>query len=330
MREPPAPRPLKFAAIDVGSNAVRLLLSRVITDDGRVVFKKESLVRIPLRLGEDVFTRRDISPEKRISLTSTLLGFRHLMAAYGAHDYLACATCAMREAENGTELVAEVRAASGVELEVIDGSREAELICLSRPEGWLQEDQAYLFIDVGGGSTEITLFANLRRVEANSFDVGGIRILKGGVPPGRWDQMRRWVREATGSYRPVTAIGSGGNINKIFRLARQKEGTAITYKRFRRIFNYLRGFTLEERIGTLGLKPDRADVIIPASEIYLSVMKWAKSKAMLVPMVGLSDGLVRVLYDRYRGRTAGSGTSGGVDVSSDPSEPATGMAGSKP
>jgi len=307
------PASLRFAAVDVGSNAVRLLLSRVFTGESVHVFKKESLVRMPLRLGEEVFTSDFISADKKKQLIGTMIGFRHLMEAYGALDHLACATSAMREARNGQEVADEVRAASGIALEIIDGGREAEIICLGRPEGWLNPDEVYLFIDVGGGSTEITLFAGLEKVTACSFDIGGIRILEDLVPKGRWDDMKTWVRETTMPYRPVISIGSGGNINKIFRLARKKEGARISYKALRDMYAYLSSFTLEERVRLLGLRPDRADVIIPASEIYLSIMKWAKSKSMRVPMVGLSDGLIHILFERHlRGGPAADPDSAGT------------------
>jgi exopolyphosphatase/guanosine-5'-triphosphate,3'-diphosphate pyrophosphatase len=306
MSAPQTPRPLKFAAIDVGTNAVRLLLSRVFPDGTQPRIKKESLVRIPLRLGEDVFSTKRVSREKQGSLLQTLQGFRQLMEAYGAIDYMACGTSAMREAENGADVVAAIRAAAGIDLEVIDGRREAEIICTSRPEGWPDKDRAYLFVDVGGGSTEVSILSRLRRVASASFDIGGVRLMQGGVPESRWADMKRWLRTETRAHRPLVAIGSGGNINKIFRLARKKEGASLSYKRLRNMYNYLRTFSLEQRIHELGLRPDRADVIIPASEIYLSVMKWSRCRKMLVPMAGLSDGLIYLLYQRYLGEPAGS------------------------
>ena len=292
---------LKFAAIDVGTNAVRLLLSRVFPNDARPRVKKESLVRMPLRLGEDVFTTRRISPQKQQSLLQTMQGFRALINAYQPVDYMACATSAMREAENGREVVVAIQAASDIDIEIIGGSREAEIICTSRPEGWLREDQAYLFVDVGGGSTELAILSRLRLVASASFDIGGVRLMQGRVPAARWEEMKGWIRAHTKPHRPLVAIGSGGNINKVFRLARNKEGTSLAYNRLREMYRHLQQFSLEQRIYELGLRPDRADVIIPASEIYISVMKWAKCKEMLVPMAGLADGLIYLLYDRYLG-----------------------------
>jgi exopolyphosphatase/guanosine-5'-triphosphate,3'-diphosphate pyrophosphatase len=309
---------IRLAAIDAGSNAVRLLLSRVLHNGREQVYKKESLVRMPLRLGADVFSHGVLSEQKIDELVATMHGFSHLMRAYGALDHLACATSAMREATNGVAVVEAIRKQSGIDIEIINGQREAEIISMGRPGGWLNADEQYMFVDVGGGSTEITFFAGTQRVSSQSFEIGGIRLLQGGISGSRWQDMKNWVRTASKPYRPIVAIGSGGNINKLFRLARKKEGTRLSYRELRHLYDYLRQFTFSERITRLGLRPDRADVIIPAAQIYLRVMKWADCKAMLVPMTGLSDGLIHLLVERMSGETSRQPNRGRITASTPP------------
>lgn len=293
---------MKFAAIDIGSNAVRLLLTQVLENGDKPYFKKDSLIRIPLRLGEDAFVRRRISDEKGEQLVKTMTGFRALIDAYRALDYMACATSAMREASNGQSLVEEVRRRSKVDLQIVDGGMEAELLYANRFEEQLERDKAYLYIDVGGGSTELTLLYHKKSVASRSFNIGTVRSLQNLVPRQSWDEMRAWLKQHTREPVPVAAIGSGGNINKIFKLARLKEGKPLSLKKIKQIFQHLSSYTYYDRITKLGLRPDRADVIIPASEIYLSVMKWAKIKKIYVPQIGISDGMIHVLYDRYKQR----------------------------
>jgi exopolyphosphatase/guanosine-5'-triphosphate,3'-diphosphate pyrophosphatase len=293
---------LKFAAIDIGTNAVRLLLSRVIESGTGAIFKKESLVRMPIRLGEDVFASRIISERKIENLVKTVIAFRNLIEAYEAVDYRACATSAVREAENGAAVVNEIKRRAGIELEVIDGRREAQIICSNRPDRIPNEKGSFLYIDVGGGSTDMTFFSGDRTIDTASFNIGGLRILAGLVSKSDWKEMKKWLKDTTAGYREIYAIGSGGNINKIFRMARKKESEAISYKKIKEIYKYLNSFTLEERIQSLKLRPDRADVIIPAAEIYLAAMKWAGIKEMYVPVAGLSDGLVRLLYEEHKQR----------------------------
>jgi len=289
---------LKFAAIDVGSNAVRLLLSRVIENGGEPFFKKESLVRIPIRLGEDAFSQSRISREKEANLIKTMSGFRYLMEAYEAMDYIACATSAMREAENGNEIVERIRDASGIRLEIIDGRQEADIINSNHIEKRLNPDLSYLYVDVGGGSTELTLFSRGESVSSRSFNIGTVRLLKNLVRKSDWQEMKKWIKENTSSYPEISAIGSGGNINKIFRLSRKSDSKPITLKNIKSIYKSLASYTLEERIKVMGLRPDRADVILPAAEIYVSVMRWSGITQMFVPQIGLSDGLIHILYER--------------------------------
>ncbi len=291
---------MKFAAIDIGTNAVRLLLSRVFESGDKAIFKKEALVRIPIRLGEDVFTSGKISGEKITSLVHTVNGFKNLIVAYGAIEYMACATSAMREADNGTNVVDILKSNCGIDLEVIDGRREAEILSFHQPFTFLDNSKSYLYIDVGGGSTELGLISQGQAVASKSVNIGGIRILKKAVNEQEWDELKQWLNDHARKYKSLIAIGSGGNINKLFRMARKKEGETISLKKIKYLYEYLCTFSVEDRIRTLHLRPDRADVIIPATEIYLAVMKWAGIKKMHVPQAGLPDGMVRILYSKYK------------------------------
>lgn len=291
---------MKFAAIDVGSNAVRLLLTRVIENGDQPLFKKESLIRIPIRLGEDSFTRKIISKEKEANLIKTMIGFKHLIDAYEAVDYIACATSAMREAENGKEIVHKIRMQSGIRLEIIDGKREADIINSNHFERKLDPNQSYLYIDVGGGSTELTLFPKNESLTSRSFNIGTVKLLNDLVLKEDWKEMKKWIKGNTAGRMPVFGIGSGGNINKIFRLSGCSDNKPIAFKDIRKIHKSLQTYTFEERVKVLGLRPDRADVILPAAEIYLSVMRWGGIKQMFVPQIGLSDGLIHILYEKQK------------------------------
>ncbi len=291
---------LKFAAIDIGSNAVRLLLTRVLEDGQGAFFKKESLIRLPIRLGEEAFTIERFSPGQIEVLVNAMTGFKYMMQAYQPLDYMACATSAMREVKNGPEVVRAIKKECGIDLQIIDGKLEAEIIFANRFEQRLNKQKHYLYIDVGGGSTELTLLAAGRAAAAQSFKIGTVRALKGKVKASTWKSMRLWIKEHTRGYQPLAGIGSGGNINKMFRLARQKEGKPLSYKALGKMDALINSYTFEERIRILNLRPDRADVIVPASRIYLTVMRWAGCKKIYVPQIGLADGLVRMLYERYR------------------------------
>ena len=292
---------MKFAAIDIGSNAVRLLLTRVFETNTKPFFKKESLVRIPLRLGEEAFAEKFISEQKSQSLVNTMIAFKYLIDAYQPIDSMACATSAMRDAGNGDLIVKEINARTGFNLEIVDGKREAQIIFSNHVEQYLDEQKSYLYIDVGGGSTELTLFSDVKTIDSKSFDIGTIRLLKNLVTKEKWGEMKKWIKEFASAFQPI-AIGSGGNINKIFRLSGKKEGKPLSYKTVRSIYNNLKSFSFEQRIQNLGLRPDRADVIIPASDIYLSVMKWAGIDKIYVPQVGLADGLIHILYEKHKGK----------------------------
>lgn len=297
---------LKFAAIDIGSNAVRLLLSGVFEDGFSPTFKKMSLIRMPIRLGDDAFTRNRISEEKIVELIKTMVGFKHLIDAFQPIDCMACATSAMREAENGPEICERIQAASGIAVEIIDGKREAGVIFQNKSADLFGGFNAYLYVDVGGGSTDITLFSQGRIVTSGSFDIGTIRLLEKLVSDQYWKKMRNWIKTYTAPYASVAAIGSGGNINKIFRLANCKNGKPLSFSKMTKVRRFLNHFTVDQRVTELGLRPDRADVIVPAADIYLKVMKWGKIKQIFVPIVGLADGIVHILYDKYKAQSAAS------------------------
>lgn len=288
---------MRLAAIDIGSNAARLLISEVHhTDAGEPEFSKLNLVRVPIRLGFDVFDTGEITAERTDMLVESLLAFRHLLGAYGVRHVKACATSAMRDARNATAVLARVREATGFDIEVITGDAEASLIYENHIAEHLNREDAYLYIDVGGGSTELTLFAEGRMIGKRSFDIGTIRLLKGRMQESRWDDMKTYLRDTTRGLRHVTAIGSGGNINKIFSLSKRKEGRPLTLEMLRDFHKEFASCTLEQRMALYKLREDRADVIVPALQIYISAMRWSGCEEIHVPKIGLADGLVQHLY----------------------------------
>ena len=292
---------MKFAAIDVGSNAVRLLLSRVFENEHEPpYFRRESLIRIPLRLGDDAFTNGQISDEKVDMFIKTFKGFKHLIDAYQPLDYLACATSAMREAANGRQIVDTVRRKCKVNLDIISGEFEAEIIKSNRIESRLARKGAFLYIDVGGGSTELTLFSADQTIASRSFKIGTVRLLKDLVPRKRWKDMKKWIEDNVDGIGEINGVGSGGNISKLFQMARKKHEKPLLYKDLKTLEHFISFHTYDERVRRLGLKPDRADVIVPAVRIYSSVMKWAGIRKIYVPEIGLADGIIRLLYDRHK------------------------------
>ena len=291
---------LKFAAIDIGSNAARLLLTNVVEEGSSAVFRKSSLVRMPLRLGEDSFSSGVLSERRIDKLVKTMIAYRNLMEVEDVVAYKACATSAMREAKNSKEVVDYVLEKSGIDIEIIDGKREAEIIYSNEIVEMLNDSDPYIYMDVGGGSTEITLFENKMNVISRSFDVGTIRMLKEKVSDETIEEMKQWVKDLGVKNRNPKIIGSGGNINKIYKLSGKSENTPLSYKEFKDLYKFLQYYTIDERIKVLGMNPDRADVIIPASKIYLKVMKWAGAKQVIVPTIGVSDGIVHMLYREYK------------------------------
>lgn len=264
------------------------------------MFKKAELIRVPLRLGEDAFVHGKISQGKIDKLVTAMKAFRHLISVYDAIDYRACATSAMRDAANGPEIVERIREEAGLEIAIIDGSTEADIIYSNHIAEQLDKDTAYLYIDIGGGSTELSVFWKNEMMASRSFNIGTIRMLHNQVSKELWSEMKDWVSEHTKDYKQMTAIGSGGNINKLFKMSHKKEHKPITYERLKELYDDLRSYTLDERITVLGLNPDRADVIMPASKIVLTVMKTAKIEKMIVPQIGLSDGIVHLMYEAHK------------------------------
>lgn len=288
---------LRYAAIDIGSNAVRLLIADISKNESGYSFKKNTLVRVPLRLGDDAFLDGHISDRKVEELLKTMSAFRNLMDVYHVSEYLACATSAMREADNGAEIIKQVKALCNIDLEIIAGQREANIIYTNHIEDKLDIRKSYLYIDVGGGSTELSVFVNRMPVASKSFDIGTIRILDNQDKDETWNEMRDWVKENTKSLKNLAGIGTGGNINKLFRMSDEKEGMPLTYLKLKALYNELNSHSLKERINIFGLNPDRADVIIPACEIYITLLKWTGIKQVYVPKVGLVDGIISLLIE---------------------------------
>lgn len=288
---------MRYGAIDIGSNAVRLLIADIIRNNEVISFKKNTLVRVPLRLGDDAFIQKEISAVKKEDLLKTMVAFRNLMDVYKVSEYMACATSAMREAVNGPEIVASVKEI-GLDLQIIDGAAEAAIIYNSHIRQFLDAKKTYLYIDVGGGSTELTLLSGLEIVASRSFDIGTIRILDNQDKDENWEAMSQWVKEQTKGYKSVYGIGSGGNINKLSRMINSKEDKPLSYAKLKSMHEYLSSFSLKDRINVLGLNSDRADVIIPACEIFLTLMKHGRLRQILIPRVGLADGMIQALIDR--------------------------------
>ena len=287
----------KYAAIDIGSNAVRLLISTITEQEGREpIFKKTSLVRVPIRLGADVFMSQLISEENKLRMIDTMQAFKLLMKSHKIEKYKACATSAMREAQNGVSIVKEIAEKTGVEIEIINGSHEAAIIATTDLNLLIQSDKTYLYVDVGGGSTEFTLFSNGETITSRSFKLGTVRLLKNIAEPEIWEEVETWVREVTKNYNKIDLIGSGGNINNIFKSSGKAIGKPLSFLYLSSYYQLLNSFTYEERITELNLNDDRADVIIPATRIYLSAMKWTKARRIYVPKIGLADGIIKSLY----------------------------------
>lgn len=286
----------KIAAIDIGSNAMRLLINNVIEINGKRYFKKMDIVRVPIRLGTESFKEKIILPDTKIRLVHAIHAYSHLMKAHEVSIYRGCATSAMREAKNGEEVIAEIKDKTGIDIEIISGKEEAQIIYATHIEQLLNPEKYYLYVDVGGGSTEITFFANNQSVALRSFNIGTIRILNDMVNTGMWEEMKNWIAQ-TVKNNPVELIGSGGNINKVFKISRREIGKPLSYEYVRKFLVTLRQFTYEERIIEMDLNPDRADVIIPALEIYVSIMRWTKAERIYVPKIGLSDGIIRQLVE---------------------------------
>ncbi len=288
---------MKLAAIDIGSNAARLLISEVTLNSfGVAEFNKVNLIRVPLRLGFDVFETGNISNEKFLMLLETMKAYAHLLKAFEVKHLKACATSAMRNAKNSDEIIKKVKVETGIEIEVISGDDEASFIYENHIAENLDKEHSYLYIDVGGGSTELTFFDNGTLMYKESFNIGTIRLLKNLVTESNWDEMKDHLRINTISKLPMIAIGSGGNINKIFSLSKKKEGKSLSIDLLKDYFKEISNVSLEDRMKIYKLREDRADVIVPALQIYINVMRWVGIEEIYVPKIGLADGLIQHLY----------------------------------
>lgn len=286
----------KYGAVDIGSNAIRLLIVSVIEQaDKKPIFKKVSLIRVPIRLGEDVFSNGKISQNNISRMIDAMNAFRLLIKTHNIEHYRTCATSAMREATNKDAVVAKVKEHSLMDIEIIDGQEEADIIASTDLKNLIEDNRVFLYVDVGGGSTELTLYENGMKIASKSLELGTVRLMKTSKD-ALWDEMKKWIKRNSRNHNNIAVIGSGGNINTIYKLSGKKIGKPLNYAYLLRYHNYLKSLSFEERIVQLGMNPDRADVVVPASKIYLSAMKWSASKYIYVPKIGLSDGIIRSLY----------------------------------
>lgn len=289
----------KYAAIDIGSNAVRLLISNIIEEEGKPPrFKKSSLIRVPVRLGADVFLTQRISEENIKRMIDTMIAFKLLMKINKVECYKACATSAMREANNSLEVIKHVLKEASISIDIIDGKEEAAIVAETDLNDFIDHNKIYLYVDVGGGSTEFTIVKDLKSVVSKSFKVGTVRLLNDVVKQSEWHNLEVWIKENTRIYDKIEVIGFGGNINKIFKISGKAIGKPLTYFYLTNYYQTLISYSYEERITELDLNQDRADVIIPATRIYLSAMKWSKAKHIYVPKIGLSDGIIKSVYNK--------------------------------
>ena len=287
----------KYAAIDIGSNAMRLLIANIVEQEGKETqFSKSSLVRVPIRLGQDAFTVGAISEENIDRMCDAMKAFSLFMKVHKVEQYKAFATSAMREAYNGKEVTEIIKKKAGVKIEIIDGKQEAAIIASTDLHHLLKTDQTYLFVDVGGGSTEFTLFSNGKMIASRSFKAGTVRLLNDMVHEVVWDEIEKWIRTNTAEYDEVTLIGSGGNINKLFKMSGKAQEKPLSYIYINSQYAFLNSLTYEQRITELGLNSDRADVILHATRIYLNAMKWSGARNIYVPKIGLADGIVKAMY----------------------------------
>lgn len=287
----------KYAAIDIGSNAMRLLISNVVEQDNKETqFNKSALIRVPIRLGQDAFTVGEITPENIDRMIDAMEAFRLLMKVYKVEKYKACATSAMREAYNGKEVVEIIKENSQIDIDIIDGKVEASIIASFDLHGLISTDKTYLYVDVGGGSTEFSIFSNGKMLHSKSFKNGTVRLLNDMVNDVVWQEIEKWIKTNTQDFENITLIGSGGNINKIFKMSGKQQDKPLSYMYLNSQYQYLNSLTYEQRIAELGLNTDRADVIIPATRIYLNAMKWSNARHIYVPKIGLADGIIKAMY----------------------------------
>lgn len=287
----------KYAAIDIGSNAMRLLVANIVEEAGKETqFSKSSLVRVPIRLGQDAFTVGEISEENIGRMVDAMKAYKLLMKVHKVEKYMACATSAMREAYNGKEVCALIKEEADIDIQIIDGKTEAAIIASTDLHYLLKTEQTYLYVDVGGGSTEFSMFSNAKMIASRSFKIGTVRMINEMVAQVVWEEIEKWIRAITADYDHISLIGSGGNINKIFKMSGKLQDKPLSYMYLNGQYATLNAMSYEQRISDLGLNPDRADVIIPALQIYLNAMKWSGARNIYVPKIGLSDGIIKALY----------------------------------
>lgn len=291
-------RKANYAAIDIGSNAVRLLIKEIKEEQGKAHFSKVLMLRVPLRLGFDVFDIGKISEKKEKNMIRLMKAFRHLMKIYDVKHCRACATSAMRDAKNGMDIIKQIEKKTGVHIDIIDGQEEAKIIYNNHVEHMEDQKGNYMYVDVGGGSTEINLLSEGQLVCSRSYNIGTVRMLNNAVKDSEWERLKNDLAELAKSYPQTNIIGSGGNINKLYRLADKKNKKKMTMQVsvLQELHTRLKALSLEERMEQFGMKPDRADVIIPAGEIFLTIASIIGASYIHVPVIGLSDGIIDELY----------------------------------
>ena len=289
----------KFAAIDIGSNAIRLLIANVVIKKGfHIKFIKSSIIRVPIRLGQESFTIGEISAKNINKIVKTIKAFKHIIKVNEVKSSLTFATSALREANNSKEIIREVKKKTKLKIEIIDGKKEAKIIALNNIFESINKNRTFIYVDVGGGSTEFSIIVNGKRKKSKSFKIGTVRMINKMVSEDVWDQIRIWIKSNIRQYSKTAIIGSGGNINKIFKIAGILDSRPLTLIKLNSIYNSLKKMSYEERIINLDLNPDRSDVIIPAAEIFLRTLEWSESNEIFVPKVGLADGMIKLLYKR--------------------------------
>ena len=290
----------KLAAIDIGSNAIRILISNVVQVEGEhPVFMKSEMIRVPIRLGEDSFTVGEISPKNIKRVVKAMKAFKLIMKINGVKNYMACATSALRESSNADELIAKVKKKAGIKIELIDGKKEAEIISYTTILADQEHNSNYLYVDVGGGSTEFSVLKKGKRIVSKSFKAGTVRMINNMVNDKVWQEIEKWIKMNTKGIEKIQLLGSGGNINKVFKLSNIKDGNPITYFNLKSFYQDLKKLSYEERILRYNLNLDRADVILPALEIYLKALKWSGATKVFVPKIGLSDGMIKMMYKKH-------------------------------
>jgi exopolyphosphatase/guanosine-5'-triphosphate,3'-diphosphate pyrophosphatase len=293
----------KFAAIDIGSNAIRILIANIIQTDHDVIFQKNSLIRSPVRLGEDSFTLGEISPKSLKRFVKTMKAFKLLMNIHGVSHYKAFATSALREANNSSYVIKTVKKKAGIKVEIIDGTKEAEIISNSKISEFINTQKTFLFVDVGGGSTEFTFINEGNHVVSKSFKIGTVRLINNLIDDRVWIGIENWIKKNSMKYEKITLMGSGGNINKLFKLSNIKEGKPLSKIKLSQLFKQLEKLNYEERVLKFELNPDRADVIVPAARIYLKALEWSGGQKIYVPRFGLSDGMIKYMYKSFNSRS---------------------------